>query len=347
MNKSKKYILIGITSLILIYMFLIPRTYAQEWLYNGADTEAIPNHSVYPSEWYVYNASGMGVPADQLQIVEITHANITDPGIGNCITVWGHGGFKNTTSGEVTLTTINVIYSYWNESLGYYGRGNPLLAVENDGKVSARILNNASTNWAILISPYNFEHQQIYPNFYSIAFWNSSNGAYFKINWTEDGIQNKWRSYKFPRYPYNVTLHSRPAQLPPEFSFKTKTGSLDLDSTEVILNITITDADNNNDEVIDMDYLYRIRNGTSWTDWATPPSQVDWDFAATVAGDYDIIIEVKNMYGVAQEQITITYTPPGDGDGEIPEIPGYSIILISIALLLGVSFLIQKNHKKI
>ncbi len=112
--------------------------------------------------------------------------------------------------------------------------------------------------------------------------------------------------------------------------------------------VDITDADNNNDQIVDTDYQYRIYNGTSWTAWAAIPATIPYDLGNVTTGNYDITMEVKNMYGVSSEQIQIQYTAPsddGDGDGEPPEIPGYSVILTSIALLLGVSFLIQKNRK--
>ncbi len=48
------------------------------------------------------------------------------------------------------------------------------------------------------------------------------------------------------------------------------------------------------------------------------------------------------MYGVSSDQIQIQYTAPSGAT----KIPGYSIILTSIAILLGVSFLIQRNRKK-
>ncbi len=34
------------------------------------------------------------------------------------------------------------------------------------------------------------------------------------------------------------------------------------------------------------------------------------------SGNYDITIEVKNMYAVTSEMITIQYTAPTDGDGD-------------------------------
>ncbi|MFX1570904.1 MAG: hypothetical protein ACFFCV_21400, partial [Promethearchaeota archaeon] len=107
------------------------------------------------------------------------------------------------------------------------------------------------------------------------------------------------------------------------------------------------DADNNNDGVIDTDYEYRIYNGTSWTAWAVIPATIDYDLGNVTTGNYDITMEVKNMYGISSHQIQIQYTVPdgNGGNGEPPEIMGYSIVLTSIALLLGVSFLIQRNRK--
>jgi len=147
----------------------------------------------------------------------------------------------------------------------------------------------------------------------------------------------------------NITLYSQPAQLPPAFSFTTESGSLSVNTTDFKLNITITDADNNNDGIVDTDYQYRIQNGSTWSAWASPPSQLDWDLGAVADGSYPITMEVKNMYGVTQQQITIQYTAPGgddDGDGE-EAIPSYPIAIISLVAIFSVSLIILKHRKKL
>ena len=142
----------------------------------------------------------------------------------------------------------------------------------------------------------------------------------------------------------NLTLYSQPAQLPPVFSFSTEDDILIVNSTDIALKVTIAAADNNNDETIDTDYQYRVVKGSTGTSWALIPPLIDIDLGLVSAGNYMVSMEVKNMYGTTQEQIEIQYDPPGDGDS--PEIPGYSIILISIAFLIGVSFLIFKNRMR-
>ncbi|MFX0030275.1 MAG: hypothetical protein ACFE8B_13775 [Candidatus Hermodarchaeota archaeon] len=142
-----------------------------------------------------------------------------------------------------------------------------------------------------------------------------------------------------------MSIYSQPAQLPPVFSFTTEDEVLVVNSTDIDLKVDITDADNNNDGVIDTDYQYRALNGSTWTSWASIPPLININLGSVSAGNYTITMEVKNMYGTTQEQIEIQYQPPGDGDGE-PPIPGYSPILLSIAILIGVSSLILKNRVK-
>ena len=154
-----------------------------------------------------------------------------------------------------------------------------------------------------------------------------------------DGIMTSYISYLLPFG--NLTLFSQPAQLPPTFSFSTETGELEIDTKEIKLNITISDSDNNNDGEIDTDYLYRILNGSIWTDWASPTDQVDLNLGDISGGDYVITMEIKNMYGITQEQITITYTPPEEGI-----ISSYPFSVISIVFVLCVSIIIISVRKK-
>jgi len=343
MKKLNRYILIGITSLILICPFLIPITNAQEWTYDGVDTERIPNFSVYPSEWFRWHPE---IFTDLLSTLEITHGNVSDPlMVGNGTCIWGNGWMENTTSGEKTLSQSGALAAYWNGTEFISQSFALIIPVENNGIVSLPILNNVSIFMTMMLNSMGdleYEYQQVYPNIYSIAFWNETeNNAYFHFNYTDDGILTKFTT---DHIMGNMTLYSQPAQLPPVFSFTTDTGELELDTTDLTLNMTITDADNNNDQETDMDYLYRIHNGTGWTDWAAPTSQIDCEIAATTAGDYDILIEVKNMYGTTQEQISITYTPPGDGDDIIPS---YPIAIISLVALFSVSLIILKQSKKL
>jgi len=277
MKISKKLILIGIFCIGLFSTLLTPRIRAQEWTYDGANTENIPSSSVYPLEWYIYEADS--ISPDTLAILEIAHGNVSNPmmwGNGTCI--WGNMIMWNTTSGEKIRFPMyeNILFSYWNGT-GYYSENmGIIIPVENDGKVSVQILNNVTEylGTTVLIGD-NFEYQQVYPNIYSIAYWNESNNAYFKLNYTDDGILNKWESYNTTWG--NMILYSQPAQLPPDFSFTTEHDTLTVNSTDIKLNISYTNADNNNDGVIDTDYLFRILNGSTWTAWAAIPSLLDWD----------------------------------------------------------------------
>jgi len=347
MKNVKRIILLSTISIIFFCSFMVPRATAQEWIYEGANTERIPNHSVYPSEWYAYEISGF--PTDIVAAVKVTHGNITDyMMMGNGTCVWVNGYAWNTTSGEKTPSTpTNILVSYWNETVGYASVFTPpiIIPVENDGKVSPSILGWLSVFLGMELVDQNMEYLYIYNGIYSIAFWNETiNNAYIHFNWTDVGILTGFES-NFPDLG-NFSLYSQPAQLPPVFSFTTKHDTLIVNSTDTDLKVATTDADNNNDGVTDTDYLYRIFYGSTWTSWAAIPTLIDFDLGSVPAGNYTVTVEVKNMYGVTQEQIEIQYAPPEEGDDGSPEIPGYSIILISIALFTGASFLIHKSCKK-
>ena len=343
MKITKKIILLCIFSITLLSTFLFPRAYAQEWTYDGVDTEQIPDFSVFPSECYLYAIEGLGIPPNMLILTEVTHGNITNYGMmGNGTCVWGNGGWWNTTSEEKTLDFTDILLSYWNETVGYFSTTPYIIPVGNDGKVSPTILGSVFSWIEMSIDP--MENSSIYEGIYSIAFWNEiQNNDYVHFNWTDDGILKRIE-FTTPLVA-NYSLYSQPAQLPPVFSFTTEHDTLIVDSTDTDLKVAITDADNNNNGVIDTDYLYRLFYGSTWTTWAAIPTLIDFDLGSVPAGNYSVTIEVKNMYGITQEQIEIQYEP--SEDGETPKIPGYSIILISIALLIGVSFVIHKNRKKI
>ena len=332
-NLTKKIFLIGFFSFTIFSAFLMPTTKAQTWTYSGADTERIPYHSVYPSEWYVYNVSD---DSQRFYIYEISNGNVTDLGLGNGYCVWLNRYWQNATSGELECVDT-VPYSSWNVSIGYQGNGY-LIPVEDDGKVSQRILDNVSSS---MYSVGVWEHNQTYLNPNSIAFWNDTyNNDFHYINYTEKGIfaSNRWDIIPAG----NMTLISVPAQLPPEFSFSTEDSILDITSPNIKLDVNITDADNNNDGDTDTDYLYRIFDGSTWSNWTTIPALIDYDLGSVPSGNYDIIIEVKNMYGITQEQITIEYTAPPPDNG----ISGYSTMLIAILLFFSASIILFRHRKK-
>ena len=343
MKKLNRNILIGITSLILICPFLIPITKAQEWTFDGVDTTNIPDFSVYPSEWYVYNAT---MAPGSLGGIEIVKGNITDPGPGNGTGVWGDMWTLNTTSGEKTLDMAGFLIAYWNETLGYFSFGPGfLIPVENDGKVSLRILNNVTTFLTPMFASMYLDSHQVYPSICSIAFRNTTTNEYFHLNYTDDGVLTQWESNIM--MIGNLTLYSQPAQLPPDFSFTAEDDTLIVNSTDFKIETTITDADNNNDGDTDADYLFRILNGSTWTNWAVPTSLLDWDLGSVAAGNYTITMEVKNMYGVTQEQVTFEYIPPvvsTDGEGFVS---GYSIFLVSMVAILGIIIITYRYRKKL
>ncbi|KKM43472.1 hypothetical protein LCGC14_1563100 [marine sediment metagenome] len=332
----KKIVLIGFFSITIFSAFLTPATTAQVWTYNGANTQPIPHFSVYPSEWYVYNDTRF----PQRYIVEqISHGNISDYGIGNGYSVWTDNYYKNKTSGELEyISTTNL--GSWNDSIGYQGYGF-FLPVEDDGKVSQSILDNVLSYF--LDNSVKWEHNQTDINYYSISTWNTTiNNFFIRYNYTDRGIQTKYLIWggviPFP----NRTIVSWPAQLPPEFSFTTEDGVLNINSANIKLNVSIVDADNNNNGITDTDYLYRILIDSTWTNWTTLPALIDYDLSSIPSGSHQITVEVKNMYGITQEQIIVQYTAPPPDNG----ISGYSTILISILLFFSASIILFRHRKK-
>ena len=113
-----------------------------------------------------------------------------------------------------------------------------------------------------------WEHNQTDINYYSISHWNTTiNNFFIRYNYTEKGVLTNYESHWTFPLP-NTTLISTPAQLPPEFGFTTEDGNIYVSSTNVKLRVNITDADNNNNGVIDTDYLYRILINSTWSNWA-------------------------------------------------------------------------------
>ncbi len=365
MKYSKKIILIIILTLMILPLFLIPRTaVAQEWTYDGVNTEKIPEFSVYPSEWYLWNYSAKAgwvegeAPPGNYTICEIIKGNITDiymgwPDPANGTSVYVDLWMVNATSGEKSLPpgmTPNYQLIWWNASAPQYGLPYwslmPLIIpVASDGKVSEDILINITSLYEMWFGSFGITYtdKAIYPNRYSFHYWNSTD--YLIANYTSYGILKKldhtYMSFRMP----NVTLISEPAQKAPDFDITTEHDTLTVNSTEFKLNITIADADNNNDGEVDTDYLYRIQNGTEWSEWADPPNLLDWDLGDVEEGSYDITVEVKNMYGVSQEEITIEYELPPKKKREI--IPSYPIAMISIIVIFSISIIIHKYRKKL
>jgi len=357
MKSSKKVIIIGIFSVLIFSTFLIPNVSAQEWTYIGIDTERIQEFSVYPSEWYIYNNTHYGTVYNH-SIYEVVKANITDSFMGMPNYPPFYGNFTNGTCIYVNLyywnTTSDERWCYEKEWQAFYWNGTAYLGIgtfipinEDTGEVSGDILSNYSYFIGLTFSQVNvtFENSAIYPNSFSVQLWNTTyNNAYIRVNFTERGILNKMEGNLIFNM-FNMTLYSKPAQLPPDFSFTTETGILTIDTKDFKLNITINNADNNNNGIIDTDYLYRVFNGTGWTTWAPIPNLIDFDLGSdAIEAGYGITIEVKNMYGVTQEQILVYYNLP---DETSETISGYLIFLVSIIAMLGVSVIIYKYHKKL
>jgi len=357
MKKAFKVVLILSFSIILISFFFIPQTNAQEYTYDGVNTEKIPNFSVYPSEWYLWNTTAKAgwtqgeIPPENYTLCEIIKGNMTDLWQGNpgplvnytsiYVDLWN----VNATSGEKSLAPTGKTYqiNMWNASAfpPYVSYMHLIIPVASNGKVSEDILNNVT--WMYEMYFYSYDYKVIYPNIYSFHYWNSTD--YLIANYTSDGIlKNLEHTYMYFPMP-NMTLISEPAQHSPEFSFTTETGSLIVNSTEFKLNISITDVDNNNDGEIDTDYLFRIQNGTEWSDWTTVPNLLDWDLGSVEEGSYEITVEIKNMYGISQEEITINYVPPEEPGDRDEIIPGYPLFLVLTIITLISSILIRKKYK--
>ncbi len=363
MKNTKKVVLISFFSLFIFFSFLIPSVRAQEWIYDGVDTERFPGLFVYPSERYYYNFTGPGIAPEVYMRFDIVKGNISDefmgsstyfsyPPLVNGTCIFGDVYMGNSTSGQEYISGHNLQIVYWNETVGIISMGLILIPVENTGEATAQsfeyVIEAAQIGMEAIPGVGHFEHNASYPTIYSCELWNSThNNAYYKLNYTENGHLIFAETSGIPNMG-NITLMTRPAQMSPVFTFSTDDDVLAVNSTDLTFVVDITDADNNNDGTIDTDYQYRIYNGTSWTAWAVIPATIDYSLGTVPTGNYDITMEVKNMYGVASDQIQIQYTAPsGDGDGETPPIPGYSVVITSIALLLGITFIIQKNRKKL
>ena len=363
MKKLNKYILLDIFCIFFIIPFYIPLTNAQEWTYNGAETDRIPEFFVYPSERYYYNYTGGPLFFDETYLrFDIVKGNITDtfmgmtsipalPPLVNGTCIFGDIYMGNATSAEEVLEASDYQFIYWNETIGLVSLNQyPAIYIPVDeyGEAKAESLEIAieSVQWAIEVAWLGrFEHNASYPSIYSIELWNSTyNNAYYKMNFTENGQQINTEIYNIAYSP-NITLISRPAQFSPDFvSLTTESGEVTTNTTEIKLITNIADADNNNDGMIDTDYSYRIYNGTYWTAWAPVTSVIDYDLGSVVNGSYELTMEVKNMYGVVDESITIHYIGEEEGDGE-GMIPSYPIVIISLVAIVSVSIIILRKRK--
>jgi hypothetical protein len=311
----------------------MPGTTALTWSDNGIDTQKIQYFSVYPSEWYIYEWTGIGRLG-----MKITHGNVSDAWLGKGVYVWREVYTINETSGEKSFNyTSN--WGFWNNSVqAYYGGPIP---VEDDGHVSSEVFNAVSTYYQWAMSYTEFEHNHSDFAQLSFSFWNESyNNNYFRVSYSNNGIpisRETWLD--------NNILISSPAQKPPQFNITTKDGKLDVNSTALKLKVDIFDVDNNNDGIIDNEYEYRISTSSGWTEWMSISSTINYDLGAVSSGFYNITVEVKNMYGVTQGQITIHYIAPITPDVD-NSIPSYSPLFLLAILFISIMVLSLKNRIK-
>ena len=350
-----------ISTLVLITFFFIfsssifPREgVAEEWTYEGIDTLRIPEFSVYPSECYSWfypdEPSFYGI----FLMLEITKANLTNSysnGVNflmgeNGTSIWADQWWGNISTGEKQKINNDIQVLYWNKSVGYRAMSTVFIPLEENDIISEETLENATENWEITFFPLvgiTFEHFTVNINSLSCKYWNAThNQASFIANYTEDGFLKDLEGYLIPGMT-NTTLLSIPARLTPDFEIITENGEFKFEDKSVIVNVTINDADNNNDGVIDDDYLYRIFVDNQWTDWVTPTNQINWTLSGSDAGNYTMLIEIKNMYGITQEEITIEYAPLVT---DLPAISGYSIITMIFCFALGVLIILIRNRRK-
>ena len=346
--------------LLIFSLTIIPQnSFAEEWIFEGVDTERIPEFSVYPSECYTW------IYLDGFDgyffLIKITNANLTygfthfmaDIPMGeNGTSIWGEQWLGNVSTGEVQLIYKDIQLLYWNKSIGYRAMNTFFIPLEEDNSISEETFINVTENWEITlfsIGNINFEHFTTSFNSLSCIYWNDTyNEAHFAANYTEDGVLRDFESYSMLSIPTNITLSSVPSQLPPDFDIITETGESLFENKSIMINVTINDIDSNNDEVIDDDYLYRMYLDDQWTEWATPEEKINWTLSEDLAGNYTLIIEIRNMYGITQKEITIEYDPDepdGEPDGS-PLIPGYSLITIIFSISTGLLILLLRNSKR-
>ncbi|KKL78098.1 hypothetical protein LCGC14_2028250 [marine sediment metagenome] len=347
-NLIKKIFLIGFLSITIFSAFLTPTTTAQVRTYNGADTERFPYHSMYPSEVYEVNLTfsygpSFIVPRETIFRRKFVHGNESFLFWPNVFTsqkgyaVWGDSFEINATTGLVLRTQFDIQLAFYNASIPnvkYYS----FLPVDINGFMSPITFNNVADSQK---ASGNYSFGIRYPNINSFHFWNTTNN-YLTVNYTDDGILKEYQQRRDSDLLFfSISLMSQPARLPPEFSFTAEDDIANITSPNIKIDVDITDADNNNDGDTDTDYLYRIFDGSAWSNWTTIPALIDYDLGSVPSGNYDIIIEVKNMYGITQEQISIQYTKP-----TTEGIPGYSTILIAILLFFSASIILFRHQKK-
>ena len=306
--------------MILLSTSLPKQAMAETWIEQGVDTEQVPEFSVYPSECYSWRYLEGSYFYGNFMMIKITKANYSDsythfslinfPMEFNGTCIWAEQWLGNVSTGEKELLYEQIQLVYWNKSVGYRAANTLLIPLEDNGTISEETFINATENWQVSLFPIyhvDFEYFTADVDALSCKYWNEThNKAYFLANYTEDGILKDLETHLFMGMP-NITLLSKPLQNAPYFDITTESGEFEFESKSVILNLTIFDVDNNNDGVVDDEYLYRMFVNNQWTDWVYPPEKINWTLNGIETVNHTIVIEVKNMYGITQKELTITY----------------------------------------
>lgn len=349
MKTTKKLLVISFFCMTLTSLFLIPIAPAQEFVYDGANTERFPYFSVYPSEVFEYNLTGFIwdniVAANETYYkYEIVKGNNTfyyyvdgftsQKGYG----LWGKTTTVNATSGAVMSVSPEEQLAFWNASIPYNGTmGVSFIPVDDDGIVSPFIFDKVVDYFNVSRS---YLYAKAYYDIYSMHFWDAAD-EYIKLNYTENGILKDYRWVDQDEKSINQTLMSMPTRLPPAFNFTTESGELTVSSKRVTLDLTIPSADNNNDRLPDTDYEYRVLEGEVWSNWTAVTPSIEYNLGSFSPGNITLTVEVKSMYGITQEQIEIEYTPSKDA------IPGFSTVLIMVILACSVAILLGRYRKRV
>ena len=176
-NKKQISTLVSISVLLIFSLTIIPQnSFAEEWIFDGVDTERIPEFSVYPSEHYTWVYLD-GILYGNFMLIKITNANLTDeydhlgmlnfPMGENGTSIWGEQWLGNVSTGESQLLYKDIQLVYWNKSIGYRAVNTVFIPLEEDSTISEESFINATENWEITFFPIageNFEHFTTYFN---------------------------------------------------------------------------------------------------------------------------------------------------------------------------------------
>ena len=156
MKSIKNLLLFGLLGLLVFSSFFISFLPAFEWNYRGVDTERVPDFSVYPSEYYIYNRTYLGSTYNH-SIYEIVKANVSNScfgmtSLGTCIYV-NIFGWNATSDENPVVEQTEVEGMYWNGT-AYYGIMIAIPIDENSGVVTGEILDEVCNYIESMFSPY-------------------------------------------------------------------------------------------------------------------------------------------------------------------------------------------------